>query len=128
MFSITARRLGAFSRARKKAASRMQPYLMTSAMPSEKVLSSSVSNTSGSMTTRRGCQKAPARFLPAGRSMATLPPTEESTWASRVVGTCTKSTPRRMVAAAKPARSPTTPPPRATTASVRVRPISIKES
>lgn len=28
MFSITARRLGVFSRARKKAASRMQPYLM----------------------------------------------------------------------------------------------------
>ena len=54
-----------------------------------------------------------------------MPPTEESTWASRVVGIWMKSTPRRMVAAAKPARSPTTPPPRATTASVRVRPKSI---
>ena len=34
--------------------------------------------------------------------MATLPPTEESTWASRVVGIWMKSTPRRRVAAAKP--------------------------
>ena len=39
-----------------------------------------------------------------------------------------KSTPRRMEAAAKPARSPTTPPPRATTASVRVRPKAIMSS
>ena len=60
--------------------------------------------------------------------MATLPPTEESTWESRVVGICTKSTPRRTVAAAKPARSPTTPPPRATTASVRVSPAAIMAS
>ena len=41
---------------------------------------------SGSISTSLGCQKAPARFLPARRSTATLPPTEESTWASRVVG------------------------------------------
>ena len=87
-----------------------------------------VSSASGSMRTRRGCQKAPARFLPWSKSTATLPPTEESTWASRVVGICTKSTPRRMVAAAKPARSPTTPPPRATIPSVRVRPKSIIRS
>jgi hypothetical protein len=43
-----------------------------------------------------------------------LPPTELSTWASSVVGTWMKSMPRSSVAAAKPARSPTTPPPRAT--------------
>ena len=38
-------------------------------------------------STRLGWQNAPARFFPAGRSMAVLPPTEESTAASRVVGT-----------------------------------------
>ena len=39
-----------------------------------------------------------------------------------------KATPRSTVAAAKPARSPTTPPPRAATASVRVRPKAIISS
>ena len=121
MCSITARRPGWASRRRKNPSSRMQPYLMTSAMPSEKVRSSSVERVSVSMRTSLGCQKAPARFFPAGRSTATFPPTEESTWARRVVGSWTRSTPRRKVAAAKPARSPTTPPPRAATASVRVR-------
>ena len=43
-----------------------------------------------------------------------VPPTELSTCASSVVGTCTNGTPRRYVAATKPARSPTTPPPSAT--------------
>ena len=51
--------------------------------------------------------------------MPVLPPTEESTWASSVVGTCTKSTPRSSIAAAKPARSPTTPPPSATSVVLR---------
>ena len=37
-----------------------------------------------------------------------------STIASRVVGTCTTAMPRSQLAAAKPAMSPTTPPPRAT--------------
>ena len=46
--------------------------------------------------------------------MPVLPPTDESTCASSVVGTCTKSTPRRTADAAKPARSPITPPPSAT--------------
>ena len=41
------------------------------------------------------------------------PPTEESTWASREVGICTNFTPRKKLAAANPARSPITPPPRA---------------
>ena len=46
--------------------------------------------------------------------MPVLPPTEESTWASSVVGTWMKSTPRSSTEAAKPVRSPTTPPPSAT--------------
>ena len=64
----------------------MQPYLMTSAIPSEKVRSGRVARVSGSISTPLGCQKAPARFFPALRSTAVLPPTEESTWESRVVG------------------------------------------
>ncbi|MNT41215.1 hypothetical protein D3C72_1775690 [compost metagenome] len=60
--------------------------------------------------------------------MAVLPPTEESTWASRVVGTCTKSTPRMNRAAASPARSPTTPPPSATTMLLRSSPSASSRS
>ena len=48
-----------------------------------------LSGVSVSQRTRRGCQKAPQRFLPRERSTAVLPPTEESTAASRVVGICT---------------------------------------
>ena len=38
--------------------------------------------------------------LAVTKLMPVLPPTEESTWASRVVGTCTKSSPRLTLAAA----------------------------
>ena len=60
--------------------------------------------------------------------MPVLPPTEESTWASSVVGICTKRMPRRTMLAAKPARSPITPPPSATTRSPRSSPISSRRS
>ena len=43
-----------------------------------------------------------------------MPPIALSTWATRVVGTCQRGSPRANVAATKPARSPTTPPPTAT--------------
>ncbi len=59
------------------------------------------------------------RFLPCAELIPVLPPTELSTWARSVVGSCTKPTPRRRIAAAKPARSPITPPPKATTRSSR---------
>ena len=36
-----------------------------------------------------GCKNAPARFFPAARSIAVLPPTEESTAGSSVVGSWT---------------------------------------
>ena len=52
--------------------------------------------------------------------MAVFPPTDESTMARSVVGIWIKPSPRRYVDAAKPVRSPTTPPPSATSASVRV--------
>ena len=51
--------------------------------------------------------------------MPVLPPTEESTCASSEVGICTKCMPRRTMPAAKPARSPMTPPPSAMTTSPR---------
>ena len=63
---------------------------------------------------RRRQGSCPARVL-----IPVLPPTELSTCASSVVGTCTKRTPRRRMAAAKPTRSPITPPPSATTRSRR---------
>jgi hypothetical protein len=47
--------------------------------------------------------------------------------ARNVVGICSTATPRRYVAAAKPAMSPVTPPPSATTASVRVRRLSLRK-
>ena len=46
---------------------------------------------------RRRSGSCPARAL-----IPVLPPTELSTWASSVVGICTKSMPRRRIAAAKP--------------------------
>ncbi len=61
-------------------------------------------------------------FFPASRLTAVLPPTDESTMESKVVGTCTTGMPRMNVDAVKPARSPTTPPPSATQAQSRVRP------
>ena len=76
--AISAPRLGRAARKSKKSRSKMQPYFSTSAMPSEKVRWGRVSRQSGSMSTPRGCQKAPARFFPAFKSTATLPPTEES--------------------------------------------------
>src|SRR5262249_52704521 len=60
--------------------------------------------------------------------MAVLPPMEASTWARSVVGTWTKLTPRMYVAAVKPARSPTAPPPTATTVELRSRPASRNRS
>ena len=59
---------------------------------------------------------------PGGVLMPVLPPTDESTWASSVVGIWMKSTPRRRMAAAKPVRSPMTPPPKATIVSRRSMP------
>ncbi len=51
--------------------------------------------------------------------MPVLPPTEELTCASSEVGIWMKFMPRRTMPAAKPARSPMTPPPSAITASPR---------
>ena len=45
-----------------------------------------------------------------------------------MVGTCTKGTPRNATAAAKPARSPTTPPPSAITAARRSMPAASMRS
>ena len=75
----------------------------------------------------RRCRPAPASADGTRRSgscrarllMPVLPPTEESTWASSEVGICTKFMPRRTMPAAKPVRSPMTPPPSAITASPR---------
>ena len=53
---------------------------------------------------------------------------DASTIASRLVGTWMTGTPRRYVAATKPARSPTTPPPNATTTVSRPAPSDRSQS
>ena len=112
--------MGRAARRRNSASSRMTPCLMTSPHESVKSSGVSVSRQSTSATTSDGWKNAPARFLPASRSTAVFPPTEESTMARRDVGTCTTLHPRRYSAAASPPMSPVTPPPTATTTSSRV--------
>ena len=114
----------AFSVPSSKRANRLSsqrtPVFTASAVPSAKTSGGRVSRQSVPHSTAAGWRKAPARFFPAFRSMAVLPPTEESTAESIVVGICTYRMPRRYTAAAKPAMSPTTPPPRAMRQSERV--------
>ncbi len=70
-------------------------------------------------TTRTGWWKAPTRFFPWGELMPVLPPTEESTCDSKVVGACTTSTPtphhgrRKPGEIADPRRRPAPEPDRA---------------
>ena len=99
----------------------MKPHLTTSARPATKSLAGSVCSVSRSHSTPAGGWNAPTRFLPSAVLMPVLPPTAASTMPSSVVGICTTRTPRSQVAAAKPARSVVAPPPRPTTASVRVK-------
>ena len=87
-------RCGRSSSQAKNAASRIAPYLTTSASPAESSRAGKVSRQSVSMTTARGWWNAPIMFLPSGWLMPVLPPTEESTCASSVVGTCTNGMPR----------------------------------
>src|SRR6267143_2111502 len=68
------------------------------------------------------------RFFAFGWSIAVLPPMEASTCASTVVGSGTKLAPRMYVAATKPARSPTAPPPSARTVEVRSAPAASSRS
>ena len=112
----------------RNGASVMAPYFTTSARPARNSRAGRVASAAVSASTVRGGWKAPTRFLPWGRSTAVLPPTDESTMASRVVGSCTQSMPRIQQAAAKPARSPITPPPRANTQASRRAPSPARAS
>ena len=71
-------------------------------MPATISLRGNVSSVARSTSTAGGSWNAPTRFLPASVLIPVLPPTAASTMASSVVGTCTTSTPRIQVAAAKP--------------------------
>jgi hypothetical protein len=64
------------------------------------------------------------QVLPSARSIPVLPPMLLSTCAISDVGTPIQSMPRIQLAAAKPARSPTTPPPSAAIVSPRSSPIA----
>src|SRR2546422_6715157 len=70
------------------------PCLTISASPDSNSRGDSVSVVAGSQITRRGWWKAPIRFFAVGWSIAVLPPIAASTWASTVVGSWTKLTPR----------------------------------
>ena len=72
----------------KSGASRMRPYLTTSLSPDASSRSGSVRSVAMSISTQVGWWKAPIMFLPSGWLTPVLPPTEESTWAMTVVGTC----------------------------------------
>jgi hypothetical protein len=67
---------------------------MTSAMPADSSRAGRVCRVSVSASTSFGCQKAPIMFLPRGWLIPVLPPTEESTCDSSVVGIWMKGTPR----------------------------------
>ena len=113
----------------KSAASQIAAVLTTSAMPLLSSRGGSVPSHAASTNTNSGWWNAPSRFLPWGWSIAVFPPIAESTMASSVVGTCTRRSPRMNVAATKPTRSPTTPPPTAITTASRVtRSESIQSS
>ncbi len=118
--SSRAARASAASASQKKNSSEsMTADFATSAQPHAHSRSGSVESVPVSAHTYAGCLNVPTRFLPAVRFTPVLPPTDESTIESSVVGACTSVTPRMYVEAANPARSPTTPPPSATTAQSR---------
>ena len=98
------------------------PYLMTSANPVRHWRGGNVFKNDGSSQTSFGCQKAPTKFFPSGRSTPVFPPMAASAMPSSVVGTETNATPRMYVAARNPARSVTTPPPNATMAERAIEP------
>ena len=99
-----------------------------STSPAERSLPGSVASTLGSVITHLGGWNAPTRFFPARVSTPTFPPMAASIIARYVVGTWTRGTPRRNVAATNPARSPVTPPPTAMMQVSRPYPASRRPS
>jgi hypothetical protein len=106
----------------------MNPPFTTSAMPAARSSAGSVRSVSRSATTAAGSWNAPTRFLPASVLIPVFPPTAASTMPSSVVGTLTRRTPRIQLAATKPPRSVTAPPPYATTVPQRSMPIAASAS
>ena len=64
-----------------------------------------------SQITNSGCLKQPIRFFPYLLLTPAFPPIDESTCANKVVGMLINLTPRCIIPATKPDRSPITPPP-----------------
>ena len=74
------------SRSAKSSASRVAAILMASASPAWSCRGLRVRRVSGSMSTFLGWKKEPTTFFTPWKFTAVLPPMEESTWESRVVG------------------------------------------
>ena len=97
----------------KKDLSPIAPYFITSASPEVNCFFDKVCKKIVSMRIASGCLKLPIKFLPLLWLIPDLPPIDESTCASRVVGICIRLTPLRKVSEANPTKSPITPPPKA---------------
>ena len=97
----------------------MTACLSVSAKPQRISRSDNVARVVVSAKTAHGGWKAPMRFLPDGKSAPVLPPMPASTMAKRVVGRLSQRMPRNQAEAAKPVKSPVTPPPKAITKSLR---------
>ena len=110
------------SRLRNRDGEPITAALTVSARPQRQSRRVSVPSSPGSTSTHPAGWKAPTGFFNAPRSTAVLPPRPASTAASSVVGAAAKATPRCQVAAAKPARSSTAPPPTPTTVPSRGSP------
>ena len=76
-----------FSISASSAASQVTAIFTLSASPAAICRGGSERRVSVSISTARGWWNAPTMFFTPSMSMAVLPPTEESTWASSVVGT-----------------------------------------
>ena len=88
LFFIVAKNFEAFcSNLVNSSSFQIAAVLTTSAIPLMNSLSGKVDKKVKSTKTYCGCQKLPMKFLPNGVSTAVLPPIEESTIASKVVGT-----------------------------------------
>ena len=111
-----------FSNSAQCAVLLISPCFNISAYPEKKLCASSVRKNSVSINTLFAGANEPISFFSPLKLIPVLPPTEASTIASKVVGILMYAIPRLKVAAAKPPKSVTIPPPRLMSNEWRVAP------